>query len=257
MDKFIILEFGAYQIRTKSMTNNHTLNLDQIVACIKMTDSGSLNQICDAQFKFRFMGEGLSNKFEYTAKEVIGKNLSEIESPVQHLSMKYRNIHQNIITNGVNEVSYLTVIPELDYTIIHNSVTPLIENNTLIGIYIKAHQVNSLSSFISIKKVLNNSTGSSAKIIKIVNQRYHSQLTEREELILYLIILGKFDKEIADILSKIYRVNLSRDAIAKCVSRRLYQEFDVVNRSELIIAAYEQGIAETIPKLILQNHNIL
>jgi DNA-binding CsgD family transcriptional regulator len=149
------------------------------------------------------------------------------------------------------------VVPELDYTIIHNQIVPLISDNILIGLYIKSREINSLQAFITVKDFINDSDSTRAKIINLTQHPYHSNLTEKEELILYLIVFGKFDKEIAEILSKIYCCAISREAVTKCVTRRLYAEFNVVNRSELIMAAYKNGISNHLPKLLIQFKTLL
>jgi DNA-binding CsgD family transcriptional regulator len=237
--------------------NSHHLDLEQVIEFVQATEKNSLHQICDTNLRFKFVGEKLANRFGYTANEVLNKNLSELDTPVTHLCTEYRDIHQNIIRQPNYHLNYLTIIPELNYTIIQNQVIVLMNDNIFNGLYIKSREINSLNTFIAIKDFINNSGNNQAKIINLTKHSYNNTLSEKEELILYLIIFGKFDKEIAEILSKIYCCTISRDGITKCVTRRLYTEFNVVNRSELIMAAYKSGISSHLPKLLIQFNSIL
>lgn len=237
--------------------NTQNLNLEQVIEFIQFSESNSLHQICDANLQFRFVGERLANKFGYTAAEILNKNLSQLDTPVNHLCPQYRDIHIPLLEKSQTTLNYLTIVPQLNYTIIQNQVTPLVCNNIIAGLYIKSKEINSLSSYLAIKEFLGNQSGDQARIINLTKTPHHKNLSEKEELILYLIIFGKFDKEIAEIVSKIYGCEISRDAISKCVTRRLYVEFEVINRSELIMAAYANGMWNHMPKLLIQYNSLL
>lgn len=237
--------------------NTQNLNLEQVIEFIQFSESNSLHQVCDANLQFRFVGERLANKFGYTAGEILNKNLSQLDTPVNHLCPQYRDIHVSLLEKSQTALNYLTIVPQLNYMIIQNQVMPLICNNIIIGLYIKSKEINSLSSYLAIKEFLGDHSGNQARIINLTKTPRHKNLSEKEELILYLIIFGKFDKEIAEILSKIYGYEISRDAITKCVTRRLYAEFEVINRSELIMAAYANGMWNHMPKLLIQHNSLL
>lgn len=130
----------------------------------------------------------------------------------------------------------------------------ILESGVCLFQCIKSKEINLYDSDIEIKKLIGNRR---ARIIGLNKTSHHKNLSEKEELILYLIIFGKFDKEIAEILSKIYDYKISREAITKCVKRRLYAEFGVINRSELIIASYANGAWNHVPKLLIQYNNFL
>lgn len=239
---------------------NFNLHIEQIIEIIKFVQSTEKDvsyQICDNRFCFGFVGEKLANQFGYTTEEILGKHLCELDTPVKHLSPEYLKIHTSLPLQPQASINYLTIIPELNHMIIQNQVTPIINNNSFAGLYIKSSEINSLQSFLPLKEVLGNCVNKAARIIRLTKHPSHKNLTEKEELVLYLIVLGKFDKEIAEILSKIYQSGISRDAITKCVTRRLYAEFDVVNRSELIIEAYKAEIWNHIPKLLIQFNKFL
>ncbi len=237
--------------------NTQNLNLEQVIEFIQFSKSDSLHQLCDANLQFRFVGERMANKFGYTAAEILYKNLSQLDTPVNHLCSQYRDMHLPLLEKTQTSLNYLTIIPEHNYSVIQNHVLPLIFNNVFAGLYIKSKEINSLGSYMLIKEFIGNHSDRKARIIDLNKTPDHKNLSEKEELILYLIIFGKFDKEIAEILSKIYGCEISRDAITKCVTRRLYPEFEVISRSELIMASYAKGIWNHIPKLLIQYNNFL
>jgi len=65
-------------------------------------------------------------------------------------------------------------------------------------------------------------------------EKFDIKLTTRDVEILYLLSIGKSPKEIASILSKIYKRNISASTISALINKQLYPKFDVYNVSQLI-----------------------
>ena len=232
-------------------------HLDQVADIATLLEKDSYSSIVCPELKFKFMGEKLSNEFGLKNHSVIDKNLIDIETPLKHLSKHYRQISESIMSDPKNITrEYITIIPiQKEMSVFHTKVNPILIENKKIGLYAKTQKVNATRIFQLLKK-LNSITNDKAKIIPINDISKNIKLTDREEFILFMIALGKYDKEIAYLLQLVSGVGLTRDAITKIVVRNLYQKFDVVTRSELIMKAHNEGFLDSLPNL-LNTENLL
>ncbi len=237
--------------------NTQQNNLNQIVNSVSLLEKDSYSIICCPEFKFKFIGEGFCNGLGVDKTDFLEKSLGQIDSPLSHLNSHYRHISEKVITDSNNKAKeYMTIIPSAqDMAVFHSKVSPIILEQEKIGLYVKTNKVNAIG-ILPLLKRLNTLTNNQAKLM-IINKELDSvQLTEREEFILFMIALGKYDKEIAYFLQLISGVELTRDAITKIVVRNLYQKFDAVTRSELIIRAHSEGFLECFPKLLTPENSL-
>jgi len=91
----------------------------------------------------------------------------------------------------------------------------------------------------------------------LVDETKSSELifSELEELVLFLIVIGKVDKEISEIL-QLVGVFLSRAGISKFITRKLFPKVDADSRNKLISQVFYLGLINRVPKLILNNQQL-
>lgn len=237
--------------------NTQQNHLNQIVSSASLLEKDSYSIICCPEFKFKFIGEKLCSGLEIDKQAVLEQSLEQIDSPISHLNNHYRQISEKVITDSKNRArEYITIIPAAKkMTVFHSKVSPIILEQEKIGLYVKTNKVNAIGIFPLLKR-LNTLTDNKAKMIHINKGLEAVKLTEREEFILFMIALGKYDKEISYFLQIVSGVKLTRDAITKIVVRNLYQKFDVVTRSELIIRAHSEGFLERLPELLTPENSL-
>lgn len=83
----------------------------------------------------------------------------------------------------------------------------------------------------------------------------NSIFSELEELIIFLIVTGKTDKEIADVL-QLVGVFLSRAGVSKFITRNIFTKVNVDSRKQLISQVFYLGLMKKIPHLILNNQKL-
>ncbi len=232
-------------------TEQNMLTLTQIVNTASLLEKDSYSTICCPEFKLKFVGERLCNDLGSKEHQLLEKRLIEIDSPISHLNNTYRQISEKVFSDPNNKSrEFLTLLPSTqNITVYYSKVSPILQHKKKIGLYVKTNKVNAIEILPLLKK-LNTLTNNKARLILINESSDNFQLTEREEFILFMIALGKYDKEIAYFLHLITEVELTRDAITKIVVRNLYQKFDAVTRSELITKAHSGGLLNNLPKLL-------
>lgn len=225
--------------------------LESFSHAVSIIDNNSYSTVCCPEFKFSFAGKLLCEQLGYSEPELLGKVLREFDSPVQHLCDQYRKLHNDVLDHPQPiSKECLSIVPVSDDTLIlHHKFSPIIVAGQKIGVYQKTTKINAIGAVSLIKK-FGELGNRKAKLINISNRQSPPELNDREEFILFLITLGKYDKEIAYYLKLATGVELSRDAITKIVTRNLYPKFNVVTRSDLILAAYNTGFTENLPKLM-------
>lgn len=225
--------------------------LEKVISSASLLEKNSYAIICNQEFKLQFVGQQLCDSIGLPESKILGKSLAQIETPLSHLSHKYREISEKVLNDSSNQArEYLTLIPSAqDISVFHTQVNPLLLDQHKIGLYLKTSKVNAIGILPLLKRLKELSSGK-AKMITINQTSESIQLTEREEFILFMIALGKYDKEISYFLELTGGIKLTRDAITKIVVRNLYQKFGVVTRSELIIQAHTKGFLDNLPSLL-------
>ena len=194
--------------------------------------------------------------------QIIGKVLSEIPSPIQYLAAKYRAIHIKLLEHN-NSTEYINLIEQGEnILVIRNKVHVIVKHNLPIGLFIKAEEIKPFNDFSLGYRALRSSIGNlklEQNIIYPHNHlnNYKIKLSSREELILFLITIGKQEKEIANILSIIYNELITREAISKLISRNLYTKLNVWNRSNLIEKSLELNILKQFPLLLIKKLHLV
>ncbi len=235
-------------------------SLEQMIQYVSLTEQNSYSTVCSPDLKFQFVGNKFCQQMGYDSQEILNKNLLELDSPIRHLCNHYKKLNEKVLDSATANATreYFSIVPQGDTTlVIHHRAFPVIDiqSNQKIGLFIKANEVNAVK-IITLIKHLDTLNDNKAVIINFSNNQNKVSLTEREEFILFLLALGKYDKEIAYLLHMATGVELTKDAITKIVTRSLFQKFNVVTRSELTLIAHEAGYTKKLPKLIT-NQNML
>ncbi len=224
--------------------------LTQVAKSASLLDKDRYSAICCPDFRFKFVGVSLCKQMGGRSEDILDKRLDEIDSPLNHLYLRYREVSEEILNGyGRKEIEYVTVVPqENEMSFFQSKVSPIVYDEKKVGLYIKTEKVNPVK-VISLLKTMPIVRDGRAQMI-VVNNDENVLLSEREEFILFMMLLGKFDKEIAHFLSIVSEIELTKTAITKIITRNLYQKFNVASRSELIMRAVSDGFLDKFPKLL-------
>lgn len=229
-------------------------SLGQIVDVFKHTYSNSSVQICDKECYFRFMGDRLLNAVGLSSAEVVDKRLNYIDSPVKHLSSQYYDLNAQVLSGAVAEVNYSTYLKSADKLIIaKNKVKPIIINDEISGLILDTTLSDTVLNF-DFSIFSNRAENTSAILVNEV-QADNTIFSELEELVIFLIVMGKVDKEISELL-QLVGVFLSRAGVSKFITRKIFPKVDADTRNKLISQVFYLGLINKVPQLILNNQRL-
>ncbi len=230
-------------------------SLEQIVDTYNYTYSDSFIQICDNDFYFQFSGKKALAYMETTRNEADNRRLAEISSPIQHLATEYRKINEPVLTGKAKESIYTTYVKTKQSLVIAKShVKPIVINDKIAGLFIDNAITNDILNF-DFSLLGNNFAENSATITKMDNSNKEQLFTEIEELIVFLIVIGKVDKEIADLLQTT-GVFLSRAGVSKLIARKIFPKLNTDTRNQFISQVFYRGLIKGLPAILLNNQDL-
>lgn len=206
---------------------------------------------------------GINYKCLYTSKayadiilqhreaDIINKTMNEINEDLGELAKEIRPKVTDRVIRTKSEVScYLMnrIAGSEDYSLYHLTLSPLInEHGELFALFNRTTRINFSEAGGKLISIITN------PIIK----KYHSinleQITRKERIIVFLLIIGKSHKEIATIASQIEERQITSNSISAIVSRQIYPKFNVTNQSSLIITAIKSGCLSNIPHELVKH----
>lgn len=239
-------------------------SIDEVVEVYELIGRSSYDIICDVERKFKFVGDRLLHLLQLTKEQAIGHVLQDFDSPVKALAERYRTLNDAIISGTTDEREYLTVLNYQDeFILLHTKAQAIKINKQIIGVYFKNQVIDPLSSIgAAVTFDLINSggllTSSNGAVFDLThNEPQEFSLTDTQELILFLLLLGKADIDIITIVNKLNNSDYTQQYISKIIARNLFKTFNVTNRRQLVEKAFEANAIRRIPKLLSKNINYL
>lgn len=124
--------------------------------------------------------------------------------------------------------------------LLFESVPLLNESGVILGYFVLCH--GSMSAFEHLNLLRNVLFGNKSSPV------VHKELSQRELEIVFFIIRGKNYREIARVLSKVYKRKISYSTIGNIVRNSLYAKFNVFNKIALKKALLQSEVCVRLPK---------
>lgn len=239
--------------------------LDMLITSYKIVHNDSFDIICDTNRRIKFIGTKLLDLFKLNQQSVVGYKLDEIVSPVQKIAEKYQALNDEIFEGKALSREYLSVINfDNGITIIHNVAKPIFMEKMIIGLHIHTKVVEPFSavgSSIAFNLMKRNDPSHIVDGVKVVqlipNKEKNYHLSDIQELIIYLVVLGKSDKDIVSLINEINNTDYTQQYVSKILTRNLFSKFEVTNRRELVEVVLKLNVIKRMPSLLLNNYNTL
>jgi hypothetical protein len=176
-------------------------------------------------------------------------SLSAINQELTALSTEFRNkiTIPMLETRKPYGCCYLLKRPKaINYGLHYANVFPLFTaDNQLIAYCTRAYQMkNDVAISNLLKKI-------SKRQSNHLTDYLPDNLTERERIVLFLLIIGMSHKEIAVIMSDIFNEEVLPASISVLISRQIYAKFETTANSALIIKAILNGFFYNIPNRLV------
>lgn len=185
----------------------NTQILSNVIDFLNQVEPNSSIQICDEQLRFVFVGNKFCELLNLDKNEILNKNLREINTPLNQLSDEYLKLHIPILQGLTNEIEYITFIKSEGKLFIAENIVRAIKanNGQTIGLYIITkvlEGVDNLSELKKSTKLLKNTDFT--VVTKNSSENRPQNMDEFTEVVTFLVIIGKYDKEISIICSRIF-----------------------------------------------------
>lgn len=196
-------------------------------------------------------------KYAEVEEDIVGKHYFQTQMPGQEYVDEFKKISDTINETGLTATYFIiTSTPKTKEKVCFFCINEIIINphtNDKVGRFgeISPININFLGQIINLtNQFINNSDVKTSFNTKTSITK--PQLTTREEEVLFLLLLGKSQKEIANILSKVYSKNIAVTTIGSIINRQLYDKFNAYSLSSLINNAIQLQAIQNIPSGLLK-----
>ncbi len=178
-----------------------------------------------------------------------GKLLSEISDEYAILSSEFRvKITRKVLESKKPHRCFFLLRSRLsnDYGMFQASIFPLFDDEGILIAYCtRSYQIRHDAAIFNMMREM-FSYKRNYELLKM------DMVTEREKIVIFLLIIGLSHKEIANVLTNIYNKEISSSSVGVMVSRQIYPKFDTNNFSTLVHRAISNGMLYNIPSSLVE-----
>lgn len=190
-------------------------------------------------------------KYMMINKDITNLTMSEINEEMSILSKEWRvKVTDRVLASQQSYICYFFSKRPNDesYGLHYANSFPLFnDDNQIIAYCTKSQRLrNDFASAKMLGVIVNKES------LKYITNKL-TQTTERERLVVFLLIIGLSHKEIAQMLSKIYHEEILANSISMMISRQIHKKFSTKVHSVLIIKAIFAGYLYDIPSKLVEH----
>lgn len=194
-----------------------------------------------------YANENMFNLFEY--KRLIGKSVSAMTHSIGEF---FKENHEKLKTFRENKrsSSWLVIAKHeksAKYSLVELTDYPIWNDDKLVGSYVKVSEQN----FSAVKQMMKFLTLASSNGYSLRNSEPAAKLSPLENEILFLLMLGKSPKEIAQIEDSIVERDINCSTISSIINKRIYNKLDAISVSTAIQNALLNDTLLNIPENFL------
>jgi len=208
--------------------------------------------IIDMDYKIFEINQPALSIFNLKLENVLGKNLIELSD--QRWQSKLRSILDECVSYNQDKlVLSLRFTRPSKYRLLLFKYTPVIskDSENIVSIKISVSIPSFKINAYVIYKIISNAFTQTELKAELPNNNVITP-QEVEPAVLFLLNNDLDYNEIASLLTMVYCKKYTKHLIAKLVSRKLYEKFDVTNLMALKQKYRKSKLSRVIPKFILQ-----
>lgn len=190
-------------------------------------------------------------KYTMINEDITKFTMDEISEEMSILSKEWRiMVTDRVLASQRPYVCYFFLKRQTDenYGLHYANIFPLFDDDDQIIAYCTKSQRlrNDFASAMMLRLIVNKDSSK-----YITNEL--TKTTERERLVVFLLIIGLSHKEIAQMLSQIYNEEVLANSISMMISRQIHKKFSTKVHSVLIIKAIFAGYLYDIPSKLVEH----
>lgn len=203
-----------------------------------------------------YASEGLRALCECSEKDDINKAYYDNKKLLANYSFEAIKREDEVCIENQSPLKVLSGAQVgVDYKFLLWHKSPIInpQTNTASGIWFLIEPFKWVSKLDMLKIISNQAKPG----LLDMNTKFTKQLTKREELILFLLLLGNTAKEIAIIMAEKFNIYISYHTVRNIIANQLGKKFKTKSVADLIKVANKDGCSSVIPHCILGMFRIL
>jgi hypothetical protein len=193
-------------------------------------------------------------------KSPIGRRVRDIEVPHAVYVEELKYITATIINTRTSSKYVLAWVKDSKVFLREHYASPIINdaNDEVVGMYVEIRMFEPCETMNAYFSILNNKLHKKLPVptADTINKT-KIKLTSREYEVLFLVVLGKSQKEIADILSKVHEKDVKANSIASIISKQIYPKFEVHNLPNLVEEAIRLNMIDSFPQGLMKSLGLL
>ena len=237
--------------------------LDAYIDAIKLTRANDPVAIVAMDYINLFVTDAYKRVVE--VDDIIGKRLKDVNSYINEHADKIKRIGSLAERLNKTAVSLCIIVSKSlqqnQCYILRESIiiNPGTNNNLARLIDVQIVNINFINQIIYLVNNLFNDHNKpniiSNSLIAAKTKEFTVKLSQREEEVLFLLLLGKSYKSISNILSSIHSKEIKQSTVNGIINGKLMGKFDTFSVDELILKAVQHAVIETIPLSLIQASN--
>ena len=238
------------------MNNNEYLS--QYIKFFTQTHDNTMAVIFDSELIIKYISSKALSLVELTPTS-IGMKVRDLNIPHAIYSDELLLISKTIIETRTSSKYILAWIKDSKVFLREHYASPIIndQNNEVVGMFVDISIFEPCETMDGYFNILNKKLNTN--FIKPCDNfdKQKIELTPREYEVLFLLVLGKSQKEIANILSTIYKKELKPNSVASMISKQIYPKFEIFNLANLIEKAIHLNMIDSFPQSLMRSIGIL
>lgn len=197
-----------------------------------------------------YASEGLRSVCGCCEKENINKAYYDNRKLLANYSFEDIKKEDEVCIQNRNPLKILSGVQiDAEYRFLLWHKSPIInpQTNVVTGIWFLIEPFKWVSKLDMLKIISNQAKPG----LLDMNTKFTKHLTKREELILFLLLLGNTAKEIAIIMAEKFNIYISYHTVRNIIANQLGKKFKTKSVADLIKVANKDGCSSVIPHCVL------
>lgn len=242
--------FAAIHFEFLSMNNKQWL--EHYIQCLQVVSADKAVAVYSFDFKFLYTSE-LYLKLSGATTEIIGKSFRDSSAPGVELADQLQEISTFVNETGKKArfiIIYPSPLDQIARCFRFETYRVYNPHNGEPVCQVGEVQILDLHAIVQLFNLTDAILLNNRQEIEGSNLTTHN-LSIREQEILFLLLMGKSYKEIAGILTKIYKKSYSASSASSLTMRQLIPKFQAYSVKDMLSKAINAGAIKNIPPSLL------
>lgn len=229
--------------------------LEKYIESLTLLNLSDEWHVSDSKFRYLALSDGFLKIF--APHNPLNKRFREIPSTYQKYADYILSVAQNLIQSYQLSCKLLLVLPIDNHIILMETkiikiIDPL--NDSILGlVYLYNHIPQ--NQYLTNELYLSRNLSFIPILEKPDNYNHpeiYNKFSEREQIIIWLLIANNGHKHIADVISIIEEAQIPHNTITTLINRSIFKKLDVNNYADLLVKLNQENAFCSIPQKLFE-----